>query len=84
MERIEGSAILGRMVISNKGRKLGEVGDIIFDVRTGEILHIVLKNPSGYVNSMGLEKTETGEYLIPFSAVESIGDFIIVAEEEIV
>jgi sporulation protein YlmC with PRC-barrel domain len=84
MERVEGSSLLGRLVVSNKGRKLGEVSDLIFDTRSGEILHIVLKNPTEYAFKLGLEKTKDNELLIPFSAVLSIGDFIIIAEEEIV
>ena len=84
MERVEGSSLLGRLVVSNKGRKLGEVADLIFDTRSGEILHLVLKNPTEYAFKLGLEKTKDNELLIPFSAVISIGDFIIVAEEEIV
>jgi len=84
MERVEGSSLLGRLVVSNKGRKLGEVADLIFDTRSGEILHLVLKNPTEYAFKIGLEKTKDNELLIPFSAVLSIGDFIIIAEEEIV
>ena len=84
MERVEGSSLLGRLVVSNKGRKLGEVSDLIFDTRSGEILHLVLKNPTEYAYKLGLEKTKDNELLIPFSAVLSIGDFIIIAEEEIV
>ena len=84
MERIEGSALIGRIVVSDKGRKLGEVADLIFDTKSGEILHIILKNPTGYVEKLNLERTKEGYYLVPFSAVRSIGDFIIISEEELV
>ena len=84
MDRIEGSSLLGRLVVSNKGRKLGEVADLIFDAKSGEILHIILKNPTDYVTKLGLEKTKDGQFLVPFSAVLSIGYFIIIAEEELV
>jgi len=84
MERTEIVSILNRLVVSDKGKKLGEVFDLIFDAKSGEILHIVLKNPTSYVSKLNLEKTKDGYYLIPFAAVKSIGDFIIVSEEEIV
>jgi sporulation protein YlmC with PRC-barrel domain len=33
---------------------------------------------------MELEKNKNGEILIPFSAVIAIGDFLVVAEEDII
>ncbi len=83
-DRIDASTIINKIVISNKGRKLGEVQDLIFDVKSGEILHIILKNPTDYASKINLEKTKEGYYLVPFSAVVSIGDFVIIAEEEII
>jgi len=84
MERVEIASILNRLVISDRGKKLGEVADLIFDTKSGEILHIVLKNHTPYASKLNLEKTKEGNYLVPFAAVKSIGDFIIVSEEDIV
>ncbi len=61
-----------------------EVGDIIFETRSGELIHMVLVNPTPYTEKMDLEKDKSGHILIPFSAVIAIGDFMVVAEEDIV
>jgi len=76
--------LLGKMVVSKSGKRFGEVGDLTFEVRTGELIHIVLRNPTGYCEGLDLEKNKGGQVLIPFSAVIAVGDFIVVAEEDIV
>jgi sporulation protein YlmC with PRC-barrel domain len=43
-----------------------------------------LKNTTSYTKDLELEATKTGEQLIPFSAVIALGDFVVVAEEDIV
>ena len=45
---------------------------------------MLLRNPTSYTDRMELEKTKEGDILIPFSAVIASGDFIVVAEEDIV
>lgn len=76
--------ILGRTVVSKAGKRFGEVGDVIFEASTGELIHIVLRNMTPYAQQMDLEKSKDGESLIPFSAVMALGDFVVVAEEDIV
>jgi sporulation protein YlmC with PRC-barrel domain len=76
--------LLGKTVVSKSGKKFGEVGDIIFETSSGELIHLVLKNPTIYTEKMELEKNKNGEILIPFSAVIAIGDFLVVAEEDII
>ncbi|MEM1634175.1 MAG: PRC-barrel domain-containing protein [Nanopusillaceae archaeon] len=83
MDRIEASTIINRPVVTDKGRKLGEVADLIFDERTGEIIHIILKNPTENAIKLGLEKTKEG-YIVPYSSVKAVGDFLVVSEEELV
>lgn len=83
MDRIEASTIINRLVVTDKGRKLGEVADLIFDERTGEIIHIILKNPTENAIKLGLEKTKEG-YIVPYSSVKAVGDFLVVSEEELV
>jgi len=84
MERYPAREIIGKTVVSKSGRKFGEVADIIFEVRTGELLHLVLKNPTPYALSLDPEKTPQGEILVPFTAVIAIGDFVIVSESELI
>ncbi len=76
--------LIGKTVVSKTGKRFGEVGDIIFETNSGELIHMVLQNPTAYTKRMELEKTKDGEILIPFSAVIAIGDFMVVAEEDII
>jgi sporulation protein YlmC with PRC-barrel domain len=76
--------LIGKTVVSKTGKRFGEVGDIIFETRTGELIHLVLSNPTPYTAKLELEKDESGSILIPFSAVIAIGDFMVIAEEDIV
>tara|TARA_Y100000034_G_C6748197_1_gene332399 strand:- start:6 stop:272 length:267 start_codon:yes stop_codon:yes gene_type:complete len=76
--------IISKTVVSKTGKRFGEVGDINFETRTGELLQVVLKNPTSYTEDLELEKSKTGELIIPFSAVIAIGDFVVVAEEDII
>lgn len=76
--------LIGKTVVSKTGRKFGEVGDIVFETNSGELIHMVLANPSPYAKKLDLEKTKEGDPLVPFSAVLSTGDFVVVAEEDII
>jgi sporulation protein YlmC with PRC-barrel domain len=76
--------LLGKTVVSKTGKRFGEVGDIIFETKSGELIHVVLANPTSYTQKMELEKDKAGNILIPFSAVIAIGDFLVVAEEDII
>ena len=76
--------LLGKTVVSKAGKKFGEVGDLVFEVGSGELIHLVLRNPTVYTDRMELEKTKDGNILIPFSAVMATGDYIVVAEEDII
>jgi len=76
--------LLGKTVVSKSGKKYGEIGDLIFEVGSGELIHLSLRNPTSYTDRMELEKSKEGEILIPFSAVIATGDFVVVAEEDII
>lgn len=76
--------IMGKTVVSKAGKRFGEVGDIVFETSSGELIHIVIRNPTPYADKMELEKNKDGLTLIPFSAVIAMGDFVVVAEEDIV
>ncbi|MBN1377521.1 PRC-barrel domain-containing protein [Candidatus Woesearchaeota archaeon] len=76
--------LMGRTIVSKTGKRFGEVGDIIFETRSGELIHLVVDKPTTYTEKLQLEKNKNGEILIPFSAVIAVGDFIVVAEEEII
>ena len=76
--------LIGKTIVSKTGKRFGEVGDIIFETRSGELIHMVLKNPTSYTEKLELEKDKENHILIPFSAVIAVGDFMVIAEEDIV
>lgn len=83
-ERKYSKQLLGRTVVTKSGKKFGEVGNLTFETRTGELIQIILKNPTGYTEGLELEKDSQGNLMIPYSAVIAIGDFVVVSEEDIV
>jgi len=76
--------LLGKTVVTKSGKKFGEVGNITFETRTGELIQIILKAPTNYTEGLELEKDSEGNLMIPYSAVIAIGDFVVVSEEDIV
>ncbi len=76
--------LIGKTVVSKTGKKFGEIGDVIFEARSGELMHMVLVNPTGYCQKLDLEKDKEGKILIPFSAVIAVGDFMVISEEDII
>ena len=76
--------IIGKIVVSKTGRRFGEVGDIIFETRSGELIHIILSNPTSYAEKLELERDKEGHLLIPYGAVIAVGDFLVIAEEDII
>lgn len=76
--------LLGKTVVSKTGKRFGEVGDMIFESRTGELIHLVLDSPTTYTEKLDLERSREGDLLIPFSAVIAMGDFMVIAEEDII
>ena len=79
-----GKQILGKTVVSKTGKKFGIVGDIIFETRSGELIHILLANPTEYTAKLELERDQEGKMLIPFSSVIAVGDFLVISEEDII
>ncbi|MFA5141502.1 MAG: PRC-barrel domain-containing protein [Candidatus Woesearchaeota archaeon] len=76
--------LMGKTVVSKTGKRFGEVGDIIFETKSGELIHIELANPTSYTEKLELEKSKEGKILIPYSAVIASGDFLVIAEEDII
>lgn len=76
--------ILGKTIVSKTGKRFGEVGDVIFETKSGELIHMVVKNPTAYTEKLDLEKDKFGYMLIPFSVVIAVGDFMVIAEEDII
>lgn len=84
MTKSRGSEFLGKVVVSAEtGRKFGIVGDLDFVAESGELLNIILSEPTKQATQMNLEQEE-GKLLIPFSTVRSVGDFVIISEKDII
>jgi len=76
--------IIGKVVVTKNGKRFGEVGNITFETRTGELIQIILRSPTSYAEGLELEKDKNGSLLIPYSAVIAVGDFVVVSEEDII
>ena len=78
------SEITGKMIVTKEGKRLGFVKDITFETKSGELINIVVKDPTLYTKNLNLERTNSNDFLIPHSAIIAIGDFIIVSEEDLI
>ena len=78
------NSLVGKMVVTKEGKRLGFVKDIVFELSTGELLNIVLKDMTSYAGNLNLERIGSGDALIPYNAIIAIGDFVIVSEEDLI
>jgi len=78
------SALLGKMIVTKEGKRLGFVRDIIFETRSGELINILVKDSTPYTRNLNLERTNSNDLLIPYSSIIAIGDFVIVSEEDLI
>ena len=84
-ERVRSKRLIGKVLISEEtGKKFGVVGDIDYVVESGELINLVLTEPTEHTKSLNLQQDDKSRMLVPFSAVRSVGDFVIVAEKDIV
>lgn len=84
-DNIRGRELIGRVVVSEEaGRKFGMVQDISFITESGELMNLVLAEPTKHALDINLQSDERGRFLVPFSAVKSVGDFVIIAEKDII
>ena len=84
-ERIKSRKLIGKILVSEEtGKKFGVVGDIDYITESGELINLVLTEITPHTKSLNLQVDDKGRMLVPFSAVRSVGDFIIVAEKDIV
>ncbi|MBU2472974.1 PRC-barrel domain-containing protein [Patescibacteria group bacterium] len=78
------SSIISKMIVTKEGKRLGFIKDITFETRSGELINLVVKDPTLYTKNLNLERTTSNELLIPHNAIIAIGDFIIVSEEDLI
>ena len=83
-DKIPYGAIIGKMIVTKEGKRLGFVKDITFETGSGELINLVVKDPTPYTKNLNLERTGSNELLILHSAIIAIGDFVIVSEEDLI
>jgi sporulation protein YlmC with PRC-barrel domain len=83
-EKIPFTALIGKMIVTKEGKRLGFVKDILFETRSGELINLVVKDATPYTRNLNLERTTSRELLIPYSAIIAMGDFLIVSEEDLI
>ena len=76
--------IINKPVVTKEGKKLGTIRDVTFETRTGELIHMVLRDITPYSNQLNLERSQEGEVLVPYNSIIAIGDFVVVSEEDLV
>lgn len=75
--------IIGKLVVTKEGRRLGIVKDITFETKTGELIQLVIKDPTPYTRNLNLEISQNKDVLIPYNTIIAIGDFVVVSEEDL-
>ena len=84
-ERLRSRDLVGKILVSEEsGKKFGVVGDLDYIVESGELINLVLVQPTKHANELNLQEDDKGRILVPFSAVKSVGDFVIVTEKDII
>lgn len=76
-------SVLGKLVVTKEGKRLGMVKDITFETRTGELIQLVLKDPTAHTRNLNLEMSSNKEALVPFNTIIAVGDFVVVSEEDL-
>ena len=75
--------IIGKLVVTKEGKRLGIVKDITFETRTGELIQMLLKDPTPYTRNLNLEISSSKDVLVPYNTIIAIGDFVVVSEEDL-
>ncbi len=84
-ERIRSKELIGKVLVSEEtGKKFGMIGDIDYVSESGELINLVLSETTPHTATLSLPSDDRKRMLVPFSAVKSVGDFVIVSEKDIV
>ncbi len=75
--------VIGKLVVTKEGKRLGMVKDITFETRTGELIQLILKDPTPYTRNLNLEVSSAKDVLVPYNTIIAIGDFVVISEEDL-
>ena len=84
MQKNPFSSVLGKMIVTKEGKRLGFVKDVTFETSSGEIIHLVVRDATPYTRNLNLEHAGANDVLIPYNSIIAIGDFVIVSEEDLI
>lgn len=76
--------VIGKLVVTKEGKRLGSVKDITFETRTGELIQLIVRDPTPYTRNLNLELSASKEVLIPYNTIIAIGDFVVISEEDLI
>ena len=59
------TSLLGKMIVTKEGKRLGFVKDITFETKSGELINLIVKDATPYTKNLNLERTNSNDLLIP-------------------
>jgi sporulation protein YlmC with PRC-barrel domain len=76
---VSADEVSGRKVISLKGDEIGEIKDVVFDLKNWKVTHLKMKLSNKAAVSLGYKKT-IGSYdvCMPVEDVSSVGDAVTI------
>lgn len=75
--------IVGKLIVTKEGKRLGIVKDVTFETKTGELIQLIIKDPTAYTRNLNLESNNSKELLVPYNTIIAIGDFVVISEEDL-
>lgn len=75
--------VVGKLVVTKEGKRLGLVKDVSFETKTGELIQLLLKDSTVYAKNLNLETNTERETVVPYNSIIAIGDFVVVSEEDL-
>lgn len=82
MGKVFAGTMAGKEIVNIDGAVLGELENVVFELKTGKLVDLVVK-PDSELNRM--KYREQGKFvLIPFSSVVAVKDYIVVDESRAV
>ena len=75
--------LVGKLVVTKEGKRLGFVKDITFETKTGELIQLVIRDPTPHTRNLNIEMSSGKEALLPYNSIIAIGDFVVISEEDI-
>ncbi len=73
------SNLAGKEVVDIHGGVMGELENLVIDIKTGQIIDLVIKPDSKLPK--GKYREDNKFILIPFSSVSSVKDFVVIDNE---